>query len=65
MLPLRKMPAAFRAGIKVLLSDIDDTLTTNGRLIAAAYGALERLRDANLLVILVTGRPAGWCDYMV
>ena len=31
MLPLRKMPTTVRAGIKVLLSDIDDTLTTDGR----------------------------------
>ena len=64
MLPLRKMPTAARAGIKILLSDIDDTLTTDGRLTAAAYGAMERLRDAGLLVIPVTGRPAGWCDHM-
>ncbi len=58
-LPLRQMPATVRDSIKVLISDIDDTLTTNGRLTAAAYGAMERLRDADLLVILVTGRPAG------
>ncbi len=58
------MPAAARDGIKVLISDIDDTLTTNGRLTAAAYGAMERLRDADFLVILVIGRSAGWCDHM-
>ena len=42
MLPLRKMPTAARAGIKILLSDIDDTLTTDGRLTAAAYGAMGK-----------------------
>jgi HAD superfamily hydrolase (TIGR01484 family) len=51
-----------RALIRVLLTDIDDTLTDRGRLPAASYGALERLRQAGLLVIPVTGRPAGWCD---
>ena len=29
---------------------------------AEAYGALEALKKAGLLVIPVTGRPAGWCD---
>jgi HAD superfamily hydrolase (TIGR01484 family) len=45
-----------------VLLDIDDTLTTDGRLTAAAYGALEMLSERGLHVIPVTGRPAGWCD---
>ena len=45
-----------------MLLDIDDTLTTGGRLTAAAYGALEDLSRRGLRVIPVTGRPAGWCD---
>jgi HAD superfamily hydrolase (TIGR01484 family) len=48
--------------IAVLLTDIDDTLTHEGRLPAKAYLALERLRAAGLIVAPVTGRPAGWCD---
>jgi HAD superfamily hydrolase (TIGR01484 family) len=48
--------------VRVVLTDIDDTLTTDGRLPALAYAALERLRQAGMLVIPVTGRPAGWCD---
>jgi HAD superfamily hydrolase (TIGR01484 family) len=47
-----------------VLTDIDDTLTTDGRLMPVAYAALERLREAGLLVIPVTGRPAGWCDHI-
>jgi HAD superfamily hydrolase (TIGR01484 family) len=47
-----------------VLADIDDTLTTHGRLPAIAYAALERLREAGFLVIPVTGRPAGWCDHI-
>jgi hypothetical protein len=50
--------------LRAVLADIDDTLTTHGRLQALAYAALERLRDAGLLVIPVTGRPAGWCDHI-
>lgn len=50
------------AGLRGVLCDIDGTITSAGRLSAPAYGALERLHDAGLLVIPVTGRPAGWCD---
>ena len=47
-----------------VFADIDDTLTTNGRLTAQAYNAMEHLRDKGLLMVPVTGRPAGWCDHM-
>ena len=47
-----------------VLFDIDDTLTTHGTLTAAAYAAMERLRGAGLLVVPITGRPAGWCDHI-
>src|SRR3546814_18001371 len=39
-----------------------DTLTSHGRLTAAAYTALEQLEAAGFRVIPITGRPAGWCD---
>jgi HAD superfamily hydrolase (TIGR01484 family) len=51
-------------GVRAVLFDIDDTLTTEGRLTAEAYGALERLRRAGLRLAAVTGRPAGWCDHI-
>lgn len=62
MRPLAEWPKAERAGIRYVLSDLDDTLTSDGRLRAAAYAAIERLADAGYRVIPVTGRPAGWCD---
>ena len=52
-------PAQLRA-LRGVFMDIDDTLTTGGRLTAAAYGALEQLKDAGLIVVSITGRPAGW-----
>jgi HAD superfamily hydrolase (TIGR01484 family) len=60
--PLAAMPAAARRGIHTVLTDIDDTLSTHGRVTAEAYAALQRLRDAGRRVIPITGRPAGWCD---
>jgi len=50
--------------VKAVLLDIDDTLTTDGKLTAEAYGALEQLKAAGKLVVPVTGRPAGWCDHI-
>jgi HAD superfamily hydrolase (TIGR01484 family) len=62
MLPFAECPPADLALVSVILTDIDDTLTTEGRMPAIAYDALERLRKAGLIVVPVTGRPAGWCD---
>jgi hypothetical protein len=50
--------------VRFVLLDIDDTLTTRGKLGAQAYGALEALQRAGKQVIPVTGRPAGWCDHI-
>jgi len=50
--------------IRFVLTDIDDTVTTEGRLTAAAYEALEQLSAAGITVIPITGRPAGWCDHI-
>ena len=51
-------------GVRAVLLDIDDTLTTQGKLTAPAYAALEGLQRAGLRVVPVSGRPAGWCDHM-
>jgi hypothetical protein len=55
------MPAQ---GRDTVLFDIDDTLTTEGRLTSQAYAALEQLKDAGMRLACVTGRPAGWCDHI-
>jgi HAD superfamily hydrolase (TIGR01484 family) len=61
MKPLAELDAR---GVRAVLLDIDDTLTTDGKLTAQAYNALERLSRAGLRVVPVTGRPAGWCDHI-
>ena len=52
------------AGIRGLFFEIDDTLTTEGRLTAQAYSALERWKAAGKIAVPITGRPAGWCDHI-
>ena len=63
MKPLAELVPALRS-VRGLLADIDDTISTDGRITAAAYGAMERMQSAGLLVIPITGRPAGWCDHI-
>jgi HAD superfamily hydrolase (TIGR01484 family) len=58
------MPDAARRAIRGVLTDIDETLSTHGRIGASAYAAMERLHNAGRLVIPITGRPAGWCDHI-
>ena len=48
--------------IKYLFTDIDDTLTFEGRLLKEAFEGLWRLHDRGIRVVPVTGRPAGWCE---
>jgi HAD superfamily hydrolase (TIGR01484 family) len=62
MRPLDEMPAETAARVRLVLTDIDDTLTCEGRLPADAYRALEDLTAAGFMVAPITGRPAGWCD---
>ncbi len=64
MKPLAAIPAAVVKDIRGVFCDIDDTLTTEGKLTAGAYAALERLHLDGKLVVPITGRPAGWCDHI-
>jgi HAD superfamily hydrolase (TIGR01484 family) len=60
--PVAAVPPARLARLRWVLTDIDDTLTSHGLLTAAAYAALDELHAAGVMVVPVTGRPAGWCD---
>jgi len=62
--PLAALPDIARRDIRCVLTDIDDTLSTRGRITAETYIAMEELHAAGYLVIPVTGRPAGWCDHI-
>jgi len=62
MQPLSAFPTDIARNITCVFTDIDDTLTNDGRLPANAYTALEALQKAGIHVAPITGRPAGWCD---
>lgn len=60
--PIASLTPQEARAIRYVLMDIDDTLTTDGKLPPESYAALWALHKAGLIVIPVTGRPAGWCD---
>ncbi|WP_227714929.1 HAD-IIB family hydrolase [Marinobacter sp. DY40_1A1] len=49
----------------ILFTDVDDTLTTGGRLLPETYQAICRLAEAGISIIPVTGGCAGWCDQII
>jgi len=62
MLDLTHWPAEVSAGLYGILTDIDDTLTTEGAITIDALAALADLQAAGLHVIAITGRPVGWSE---
>ncbi|SMQ60273.1 hypothetical protein SAMN06295905_0355 [Devosia lucknowensis] len=53
------------SGVRYLFTDIDDTLTTEGRLLPQTYQALWDLSEAGIDIVPVTGGSAGWCEHIV
>jgi len=62
MKPLATLAPARLRSVRGVLTDIDDTLTRDGAIEPAALAALRRLHDADIPVIAITGRPAGWSE---
>lgn len=64
MQPLTAFPAQVAKLAVGVFCDVDDTLTSAGKLPAVAYDAVWRLHDAGLLVVPVTGRAGGFCQFL-
>lgn len=64
MRPLNELPTAVARGIHGILTDIDDTVTWEGRIVPAAFQALADAQRAGLRVVPITGRPGGWVDHL-
>ncbi|MFS8929816.1 Putative archaeal SPP-like hydrolase family protein [Cupriavidus taiwanensis] len=64
MQSLNKLSNTALRNVRGVLTDIDGTLTTDGRLPASTYLALDGLRRAGLHVIPVTGRCIAWAEIL-
>jgi HAD superfamily hydrolase (TIGR01484 family) len=62
--PLSELALGTRQAVVGVITDIDDTLTRDGRITPSALAALHDLAAAGLTVIAVTGRSLGWCRSM-
>ncbi|RAU17206.1 hypothetical protein DN062_13620 [Nitrincola tibetensis] len=60
-----ELPDTINHQVRYLFTDVDDTLTWQGKLPSNTLRALEQLAEAGIQVIPVTGACAGWCDCMV
>ena len=61
--PLGDLDRGACGAFRALFTDIDGTMTDpQGRIPARSFRAMERVRAVGLPVVVVTGRPAGWCD---
>ena len=58
--PWSECSATALQGVCGVLTDIDDTLTTEGAIPMGVVAALAALRQSGMPVIAVTGRPKGW-----
>jgi len=62
MQPFSLLGSAVLARIRVLAADVDDTITTDGKIPSGTVAGFEALEKAGIAVVLVTGRPAGWAQ---
>lgn len=62
---LAAMAAALAPGLRAIATDMDGTLTRSGRFSSHLFLALERLQQAGIPVLIVTGRSAGWVSALV
>ena len=60
--PLTEWPAPVPGQLLGILTDIDDTLTTDGAITPDALQALGALKASGLQVIPITGRPVSWSE---
>ncbi len=65
MKPAAQFPAADARRLAGVLFDLDDTVLDRGRLSQSALAALYGLAESGLLLVGVTGRPAGWGQVLV
>jgi len=58
--PFAELADVELAELRLLASDIDDTLTRDGKMLPEVVTILSKLHESGLLIWLVTGRCAAW-----
>lgn len=63
-IPIQEIPPERCRALQTWFTDIDDTITQDGLLPASTFQRLWALQAAGVAAVVVTGRPAGWCDHI-
>ncbi|MGL5926088.1 HAD family hydrolase [Chroococcidiopsis sp.] len=63
--PLEQIDGNFLKNIKIIATDMDGTLTQKGKFTSDLLLMFEKLALADLQVLIVTGRSAGWVSGLV
>lgn len=63
-LPISEIPRRACEKLRGLFFDIDDTFTHEGKIYPGAFESIWRARKSGLIVVPITGRPAGWADHI-
>jgi len=58
-------PKGLFASTRIIVSDVDDTITANGRLTPESLGALYEAERKGYRTILLTGGSAGWSEVYI
>ncbi len=64
IVPVQDIPREVCKRLRFVLTDIDDTLSTHGKILPEAYQAIWDLSKGGITVIPITGRCAGWVDHI-
>lgn len=60
LIPISSKTMFTAKNISLIATDMDGTLTSQGKFTSSLLKALERLAEAEITVLLITGRSAGW-----
>ncbi len=63
-IPIAEIPHSVCKSLRGIFFDIDDTFTYHGRIYPDSFTALWEVKQHGLLLVPVTGRPAGWADHI-
>ncbi|MEM7725722.1 MAG: HAD family hydrolase [Cyanobacteria bacterium P01_A01_bin.45] len=63
--PLSQIIPSELTPIRLIATDMDGTLTVDGKFTPALLESLQKLATANITVLIVTGRSAGWVNGIV
>ncbi len=64
-IPFSEFPSSSAKDIRYFVSDVDDTITSKGKLLPLSLNALWNIKRAGLDTILVTGGSSGWADVYI